>query len=270
MRIIRVLPRRTSYTPTDPMAFVGAPPLWRPEADEVHISCTFTWQKERAQELAQAWRQFYPVVKVDGPAFGHAGFEFTPGLYVKQGATFTSRGCNNRCPWCLVPEREGRIRLLPIAPGHIVQDNNLLQTGREHMAQVFAMLRSQRHAGKFVGGFQADLVDDWVAEELRGLRIEEVWLAADHDGALRPLEKAVKRLSFLPRDKLRCYVLLAYGGDTLAQGEARLRRVYEIGCLPFGQLYQPADKYIEYSHEWRSFARTWSRPAAMKTVMKGV
>ena len=33
MKIIRVFPRKTHMTPTDPYAFVGDPPLWRPKAD---------------------------------------------------------------------------------------------------------------------------------------------------------------------------------------------------------------------------------------------
>jgi len=47
MKIVRVFPRRTTATPTDEMAFVGdpPPPAFRPEADEVHISCTFTWDR---------------------------------------------------------------------------------------------------------------------------------------------------------------------------------------------------------------------------------
>lgn len=43
MTLIRVFPRRTKWTPTDSYAFVGDPPMMRPEADEVHVSCVFTW-----------------------------------------------------------------------------------------------------------------------------------------------------------------------------------------------------------------------------------
>ena len=49
-RTIRVFPRQTAMTPTDELAFVGDPPLslWRPSADEVHVSVTFTWDKALA------------------------------------------------------------------------------------------------------------------------------------------------------------------------------------------------------------------------------
>ena len=162
------------------------------------------------------------------------------------------------------------MRLLEPAPGHIVQDNNLLQTGRGHMTKVFAMLKRQPRAAQFSGGLEAALVDDWVAEELRGLRIGQVFLACDTDEAEKPLARALKRLSFLPRDKLRCYALLAYRGEAMEKGLVRLRRIWELGALPFAQLYQPPDRWIEYAPEWKALARTWSRPAATKAYMQSL
>lgn len=269
MKTIRVFPRQTSMTPRDDMAFVSDPPLVRPEADEVHISVTFTWDIEAAYRLSQAWGQYYPIVKTGGPALDDHADGFVPGRYIRDGVTFTSRGCNNNCPWCLVPQREGRLRLLPdVAPGTIIQDNNLLQAGQAHLTKVFGMLRRADRRVYFSGGLEAALVDDWVAEELRGLRIRELFLAADTDAALRPLERAVNRLSYLKRNQLRCYVLLAYNGESMERGLARLMRVWEVGCLPFAQLYQPSDHYIDYPQAWRELARTWSRPAATKTLMR--
>lgn len=267
MRLIRVFPRRTAMTPRDGYAFVGDPPMFQPPADAVHVSATFIWDREEAQRLGGAWAQYYEDVRVGGPAFGDIDGEFTPGVYVAQGVVFTTRGCNKQCPWCLVPLREGKLREIPVTEGHIVQDNNLLQANWRHIAQVFDMLRCQGKAAVFSGGLDSALISDWIAEELRDLRIEQIFLAADTKAALRPLRKAVAKLSFLPREKLRCYVLIAYGNETVDQAEARLREVWEIGCMPFAQLYQPLDRHIDYSGEWRDLNRTWSRPAAMKTLM---
>ena len=257
-------------TPKDDYAFVGDPQfdLFRPEANEVHISVTFTWDIEEGKRLVKAWSQFYDNVKFGGPAFGCRDNTFTPGMYINHGVTFTSRGCNRRCKPCLVPEREGKLRLLPIVAGHIVQDNNLLQTGKEHMDKVFDMLRAQKRAITFSGGLQASLVDDWVIWQLKSIPIDQLFLAADKDSDLPALRKAINKLSWLPRKKLRCYVLLAFDGETIEQGEQRLEAVWDIGCLPFAQLYQPPDQYIEYPHDWTSLQRTWSRPAATVTMHK--
>lgn len=268
MTIIRVFPRRTSMTPRDDYAFVGEPPLIRPQADEVRVSCTFTWDIPEARRLSLAWGQYYDV-RLGGPAFNDTADGFTPGLYVRSGVTFTSRGCNNRCPWCLVPQREGRLRELEIQPGHIVQDNNLLQCSQSHLDKVWAMLRGQ-HGIELSGGLEAALVTDAIADVIYGLRVKQLFLACDTDGHLKPLREAVKRLYHFGRDKLRCYVLLGFNGESMEKGLARLEAVWEAGAMPMAQLWQPAEKWIAYSGEWKHFARRWSRPAIMKSLMANV
>lgn len=267
--IIRVFPRKTSQTPIDPYAFVGDPPLWRPEAMKVHISITFTWDIEEGKRLQEAWAQYYPVVEIGGPAMKTRPDCFIPGVFVKSGVIFTSRGCNNSCPWCLVPEIEGKLRIIPIAPGYIVQDNNFLQCPVEHRIAVYQMLNSQRKAIQLSGGLDTRLITDEIADELQGLHIGQIFLAADTEASLKPLTKAIQKLSSLGRQKTRCFVLIAYNGETIEQAEARLRRVWELGAMPFAQLYQPPDHYIKYGRVWKALARTWSRPAAMKALMKG-
>jgi len=267
MRIARVFPRRTSYTPTDELAFVGPPPLFRPQADEVHVSCVFTWDRPEAERLAAAWRHYYPVVKLGGPAYDNPGGEFTPGLYTKQGFTTTSRGCPNNCSFCLVPKREGKLRELEVRPGYAIQDNNILAASRRHFSAVCEMLRSQRRAARFIGGLEAARLTDWHAEQLRGLRIRELWFACDSDAATKPLRRAIDKLRWLPRSKLRCYVLCGYRGQSIEQARQRLQAVWDIGCEPFAMLYRPEGKKAEYPPEWKRLARQCSRPALTKLVL---
>jgi len=250
-------------TPTDEMAFIGDPPLFRPKADEVHVSVTFTWDIDEGYRLQEAWTPHYPVVKIGGPAINGSRGEFVPGMYLEKGVTITSRGCPSCCPWCLVPDYEGEIRTLPIQPGHIIQDNNFLATPPDHQAAVFQMLRQQSRAVSFPGGLDAKLLTDWAAAMLDTLKIKQVFLAADSKGALPGLRQAVGKLGFLNRRQLRCYVLIACAGETIDHATKRLEAVWDIGCLPFAQLFQPPDHYIEYPPEWKALARTWSRPAAM-------
>ena len=54
-KVLRVFPNKNSYTPDDSLAFIGMPPLVIPEHDEVHISCTFTWDKKYCEELKYQW-----------------------------------------------------------------------------------------------------------------------------------------------------------------------------------------------------------------------
>lgn len=264
--MIRVFPRKTDWTPTDSLAFVGDPPLFRPPEQPVRVSVVFTWDIPEGERLARAWGGYYSDVQIGGPAFGDPGGEFLPGRFLKDGVTITSRGCPNFCGFCHVPNREGQIRELPIKDGWIVQDNNLLACSRQHIEAVFEMLRKQPEPVNFNGGFEARRFQPWHRQLLDSIRFGEVWFACDTVGALYDLEAAAWVLSGIPRGKKRCYVLIGRD-ETIEQAEARLMRVYLLGFDPFAQLYQP-EQPIEYSQEWKDLRRTWSRPAAYRARMK--
>lgn len=262
--VIRVFPRRTKWTPTDDLAFVGDPPLMRPDVDEVHVSVTFTWDISEALRLRDAWSQHYPLVRVGGPAFDDPGGDFVPGRYIKEGVTITSRGCPFRCPWCFVPQREGALRELPITDGWIVQDNNLLACSQGHILAVFGMLGRQRRGVVFSGGLDTKLLRPWHAELLGTIRVREIWVSCDTRRHLAFLKRAGGLLAGLPPKKRRCYALIGYGSEEVGEAEARLRAIYEAGFLPFAQLYRNGQPKA-WSAEWRALARKWSRPAAYRS-----
>lgn len=255
-------------TPNDELAFVGDPPMLRPAADLVHVSCTFTWDREEAVRLAMAWQQHYSVAKLGGCAMGSFAEEFVPGLYVKPGVVITHRGCNNQCPWCLVPKREGRLREIELYGGNNLIGNNLLQCSRSHIAKVIDMLR-QQHAIILSGGLDSRLLTDSIADDLKSLRIKRMFFACDTKEAIKPLERARRKLEGFTMEQLRCFVLLRFDPlETTDQALERLMAVYALGFMPFAMLYQPPDYYIEYPREWRKLAGTWSRPARTKAYMK--
>lgn len=270
--IIRVFPRQTSYTPDDDMAFVGMPTLIIPEHKEVHISCTFTWDKAYCEYLAYQWEgRTNKPVKLGGVAYGSPCEDFVQGMYIKSNIIFTSRGCNNNCPWCGVPKKEGKLKQLEIVSGNWIQDNNFLQCDKHHKDKVFEMLKTQK-AICFKGGLEADLVDEHFCQSLLDLgpqKVKELWLACDTDARLPEFKKACDKLQKVGfnRNKIHCYVL-SYGKDR-EKDEARARAVYEAGAMPFVQLYRDfSDTKTEYSADWNKWARMWQRPAATKAHME--
>lgn len=272
VRILRVFPKRTSYTPTDDLAFVGPPPMaaFIPEHDEVHVSCSFTWDMDECEDLAFQWEGATRApVKLGGPAYHSPCDEFTPGLYVRKGIIFTSRGCNNNCPWCGVREIEGKLRELPITEGNIIQDNNFLQCSRRHKDKVFDMLRSQRGI-EFRGGLETDLIDDHFMQNVTSLRVREFWLACDTDAQLPRFKAACKKLTDagFNRENIKCYSLI---GKDMEAEEARNREIYYAGAMPFSQLRRDfSRKKTEYSREWKLFEKIWQRPAYIKAHMRAV
>jgi hypothetical protein len=249
------------------MCFFDEPGAIIPEHDEIHVCAVFTWDRERALELQAAWQEVTnkPVL-IGGPAFDDpCTTEFIPGRYVAHGITFCSHGCPGSCPWCFVPKREGPLREIEIKPGHIIQDNNYLACSVPHRRKGYDMLKSQNRID-FKGGLEPSRLTDWDIEEMRGLRIHELWLACDTKGAFNQFKTACERLrkAGFSQNKIRCYVLI---GDDMTENLNRLIQIYEAGALPFAQLFQP-EVQIVYSDEWKKFVRTWSRPAATRTYMK--
>lgn len=255
-----------AFSPKDKNDDGDFPGMFIPEHDEVHICCVFTWDIERAKELQAQWQSKTdrPVL-MDGPAFGNSNGNFVPGMYVKTGVAFTSRGCPNHCSFCFVPKREGKIRELPIVPGNIVQDNNFLACSKEHRQKIYDMLKGQ-HSIEFKGGLEAARLTDWDIEQMRGLKIHSLWLACDTKSKIDIVKRTCDRLhkAGFNQNKIYCYTLI---GDDMKENLNRVMQVFMAGAMPFAQLFQP-EKQIKYSEEWEHFARTWSRPAATKAEAK--
>jgi hypothetical protein len=267
MRLIRVFPRKTKATPDDALAYFGRPDLFA-QADEVHVSVTFTYDKPKAEQLAEDWRAIAPV-KIGGVAYGDPGAEFVPGRYIKPGYIFTSRGCPRRCWFCSVWKRDPVPRLLPIVDGWNVLDDNLLACPREHVEAVFAMLRRQKRRVEFTGGLEALSLQDYQVDLLASLKPRpNMFWAYDPGDKFETLEYAARRLlaAGFTREshRLRCYVLIGHPKDTFAAAAARMEQMLSIGFTPMAMLWKPEtpsqEKYRP-DEQWRGFQRRWARPA---------
>jgi len=262
--MIRVFPRRTKWTPTDDLAFIGEPPLFDLPDLPVCISVTFSWDIEKAVRLANSWLKRYKDVRIGGPAMDDPGGEFIPNRFVGHGVTITSRGCPKKCPWCYVSKREGKLReLKTIADGWIVQDNNLLACSRGHIERVFDMLSRQRIPASFPGGLDLEYLDSWHIDLLKKTRTANIFVAFDTKQSLKKLDKAKDMFSDFHIDRLRAYILIGFNGETLLEAEQRCENVYKAGFLPFAMLY---DK--NRNPEWKKLQRKWSRPAAYRNKVQ--
>jgi hypothetical protein len=272
--MIRVFARKTSMTPDDELAFYGEPPMWNLPKLQIFISVTFTWDIKRGKQLKKNWQQRFPeqAVFLGGPALTPKRSNiidsyFMPGRFLKEGITITSRGCPKNCSWCLVRQREGELREINIAPGYIIQDNNLLACSRGHIEKVFEMLSRQKRAAQFKGGLDIDYLQPWHIELMKQIRIGELWVACDHERDLSRLDKARDLLGDWPIGKRYCYALVGFEGDTPSAAIKRCEKIYdnEHGFLPRVQFYQPPTaKSRLVPKEWQAIVRKWSRPAAYR------
>lgn len=182
-------------------------------------------------------------------------------------ATFTSRGCIRRCPFCAVPRIEGELRELddwPVRP--IVCDNNLLACSRAHFDRVVDRLKPLKGID-FNQGLDARLLSKYHAGRLAELDCT-VRLAFDSRRYEVRFMRAFERLTGagIPPERIRVYVLMGFR-DTPEDALYRLRAVRELGAWPNPSRYQPLDaltfnSYVEEGwteRELRRYMRYWYR-----------
>jgi hypothetical protein len=123
------------------------------------------------------------------------------------------------------------------------------------------MLKTQGRRIYFNGGLDKHFLRDWHRPLFDSIPIGELWFACDTAADLPNLERAAAILDGIPLRKRRCYTMIGYDAETPVDAERRIERVFELGFMPFCQLYQPDETRV-YSEEWRKIRYKWSRPAA--------
>lgn len=262
----RVFPSKTTYSPDDPLAFFEGPGLFPPDGiTEAKISCTFTWDKARAEQLAEEWSKFFSV-SIGGPAYDDCGGEFEPGLFLKDGMVLTSRGCSHKCKFCFVPKREGQIRTLEIKDGNRLLDSNILACPEPHVRSVFDMLSRQPGKVGLHGGFDSRLIEDWHIDLLSDIRpkVERLYIAFDNDSSanrdrvIRAI-KLIRNGAGLSLGQLRCFVLIGYGDDTPEKADARCEWVLNSGAVPFASYFRPPSEMSgKKPKEWQEVVSKWA------------
>lgn len=268
-RIARVFPRKTAASPTDSLTFFGAPTIEniadciKADVEAVHISTTFTWDIPRAEDLYYAWQIIGVPVEVGAPAFDDRMGDFTPGMYLRDGYIFTSRGCTKECWFCSVPRcARGVIRELPIVDGWNILDDNILGTSEQHFRAVCEMLKQQEHPAIFTGGLEPSLLQQWQADLLQEVKPKRIYTAYDTKDDLEPLIEMGRKLhiaGFRPKSHaMCCYVLVGYAGDSFEDAELRLTQTMQAGFVPYAMLFR--DEEGKTDAAWRRFQREWCRP----------
>jgi hypothetical protein len=234
----------------------------RAEFERVEISVAFTWDIERAERLRDAWERIAPV-SIGGPAFSAITERFEAGRYLAPGYTITSSGCPRGCWFCRVKHA---LRLLPIMPGHKIQDDNLLACPRDHFEAVITMLAGQRQRAEFTGGLEALMLQDWHVDGLARLRPRPTcFFAYDPGDEYETLAIAARKMLAAgftrASHRLRCYVLIGFPKDTLAAADKRLRDMLALGFTPMAMLWRHPKTGQPVAPEWPPFQRRWVRPA---------
>lgn len=229
-------------------------PLDRP--DITYASCVFTWNAKGRNKIPPG-----AIIGGSGidlkaelpPKVEHIMPDYSLYPRVNFSLGFTSRGCPRKCPWCVVPEKEGdivpwariyefwdrrhqRIKLL---------DNNLLAAPNWRL--IMEDLLAEGLEVDFNQGLDIRLLDEEKAEYLRRLKMREVRFAFDSIGYEKAVRQGVKLLTScgIRSRKLSFYALIGYDGDTTAID--RMRILHSLNVDVFPMIYVGRDGKISAS-----------------------
>lgn len=180
---------------------------------------------------------------------------------------FTTRGCIRRCPFCIVPEKEGPIR----AVGDIYDfwrgqrqlmllDNNLTALP-EHMEKICKQLIKEKIQTDFNQGLDIRLITDDMAQLLAKVRLwKQIHFAFDDVRLERQVREGISILTkHMPASRLMFYVLIGFN-STPEEDLYRVEMLRGLGVDPFVMPYDKSDPYQ------RHFARWCNRKEIFKTV----
>lgn len=238
--------------------------------DKVYSSKVFSWSAtspylpSHAIKRGSGYGIFDPLpdcIEHICPDYDFYGVNFSLG--------FLTRGCVRSCEWCIVPKKEGAIRVhadIEEFCRHksvVLMDNNVLAcdhgiTQIEKMAKVGLRV-------DFNQGLDARLIDQSIAKRLAALKWRApIRLACDDASQMPYIEKAVRLLREAGAKPKRysCYVLVKEIEDALE----RVMFLRSLEVDPFAQPYRKPGSSANPPLDLRRFARWVNHRAIFKSV----
>lgn len=231
-------------------------PLAKDIADKVYVSCIFDRNKDKCRE----WEGLAEI--------GGSGYDITKKLPDEIEAVkpkinygFTTRGCIRNCDFCIVPKKEGKIRIVgdiyDIWNGKskwiILFDNNILAL-KEHFKIICGQLIKESLKVDFNQGLDIRLVNDDNALLLSKVKhLKQIRFAWDSMRDERIVKSGLKILTkHIRPSKIMVYVLVGF--DTTHQEDMyRRNEIRALACDPFIMVFNNnASKLTKEFARWNN------------------
>lgn len=168
---------------------------------------------------------------------------------------FLTRGCPNRCPWCVVPDKEGGLRIdgdieeicntnTGFRRKAILMDNNFLAAPLDFIREQAEKMKKLKVRVDFNQGTDARLYEDEDrAEIMAGIPwIRMVRMSCDTDQMVQPCIDAIYSLRYYGCAREILVYILARAED-IGSALDRIHRLsgYDKKVVPFVMPYRPID-----------------------------
>jgi hypothetical protein len=278
------------------------PQLWDEQPEFVYGSAIFQSTRSAGERLKVNYPQatvggtgcdLPPLVVSSLESVGIQTLQQDYSLYpnFRQSIGFSQRGCRLRCEFCVVPNKEGRIRpeqsIGNIWRGEpwpreiILLDNDFF--GQPDWRARIAEIRDGRFAVSFTQGINARCLTDEAAEAIASvdyrndsMDTRRIYTARDNRGDEERLFAGLNRLVKygIKPDHIMVYVLVGYWpAETQEDRDYRRRRLREFGARPYPMPYYRTPELIGFQRwvvgaydkriSWADWSQNHFRPEGL-------
>ena len=246
--------------------------------DLIYITSLFTYSWSPVHEAAAYYRALYPNARIVlGGIYAtlmpeharladvdevHTGLvleaeRFMPDYSLtpewKSSIMFGTRGCIRKCAFCAVPRLEGKVQGPAqsitdlVHENHrkvVLWDNNIL--GVPNWEDIVDELRNLNVTIDFNQGLDARLINEKVAQKLKGLRIRPIRMAYDMPSEKAALKRAIPALDSVGFSRRSMHVYTLYNFmDTPEDFLDRVRELLSWGVVSYPMRYEPLNSLVK-------------------------
>lgn len=205
-------------------------------------------------------------------------FSIYPGVPKDTSYGFLTRGCPRKCPWCVVPKKEGAIRpywdIDRVANGHkkvILMDNNILAAG-DYCRQQLQKIIDRGYIVDFNQALDARLVTDEYAAllaKMHWLDHNRIRLGCDTTAQIDQCERAISMIEgYGFRGEFFLYTMIGGGKNDLQECYNRIHhwwlRNHEVRrtkqrchVYPHAQPYRDPNSPNHIIPQWQKDMAGW-------------
>jgi len=245
--------------------------LWDPTWDKVYISLIF----QRTRETAKKAMEVHPHAMIGGTGWDETLTIESIGIYdiepdysdypdFRQSLGFTQRGCRLKCPFCVVPQKEGRVRWdssidmiyrgEPWPKEIILLDNDFF--GQWEWPERIEELTYGRYKVNFNQGINARMLNDETAAAIASVDYRSVKMTykqiytawdnrKDEKRLFAGLEALVKH--GVQPSEIMVYMLVGYWpGETEQDRLYRQEKLRDFGAVPYPMPYERTRELVGF------------------------
>jgi hypothetical protein len=225
-------------------------PLWKFTSDKIFVSCIFDYNRYQCKEwegIAEIGGTGYDIKKKLPPEIDKIK------IYENRG--FTTRGCIRKCPFCIVPEKEGDIKVVGDiydfwdrkSKSITIMDNNILAVPN-HFLKICHQLKKENLRVDFNQGLDMRLLTPILVKELNKLRYKQLRFSWDDNEDRTGLLKELKDWFG------RCFIYVLCGHLGFDRDLEKLEIIKKIGHNSYVMRLEKVRKEKKYIRlaQWSS------------------